>query len=293
VKNNILILGAGGSLGSMLRWRNKFPEGSSIYLQSRRRLSRDTLIWDLEISPLLALADFIMAKSINKILMLYGGRSYSVEQDIRELSLIQNCLGLFVSLEVQQVLVASSAAVYGLDETETFSEESATGSSHEYGCKKLKLESFGQKYGNDKTEISFLRLGNVLGADSLTKFYVNNKDHSFILNKYVNGYLGRSYLTPSSFHYVIFKLLMLDGGIPKILNVATHSRLFMDEILAGIGVDFAIKNVDENGRNVFLETDTLNSLIKIPRQLQDAVFAYTDLRDYRKYQLSKMGDYSG
>ncbi|MDA9100950.1 hypothetical protein N9J94_06790, partial [Planktomarina sp.] len=107
------------------------------------------------------------------------------------------------------------------------------------------------------------------------------KSHNFLVNKYNNGFLKRSYLSPSSLAYVIGELLYLNSNLPVTLNVATYEELYMDQILHGLGVSFSEKEIDGRGNNTILDTALLESLFELPLKYKDVDFAMKDLNNFK------------
>ena len=281
MSGNSLILGAGGMLGSMLRLHLKLKAQDSLFFQSRIDSKGISLVWHLGVSEFSELKRFILENNIKKVVMLYGGRTAEDVDDSAELELIGSCFDIFYQANVTKVLVASSAAIYAKNDTERYSESDAVSECDPYQKKKINLELLSKEYAKKFKDLSILRFGNVLGADSLTMLYVYSKNHNFLVNKYDNGFLKRSYLSPSSLAYVIGELLYLNSNIPVTLNVATYEELYMDQILRGLGVSFCEKKIDGRGNNVMLDTTLLESLFELPIKYKDVDFAMTDLENFK------------
>jgi hypothetical protein len=281
VSGNCLVLGAGGMLGSMLRLHLKLSVQDSLFFQSRFDSKDISLVWRLGVSKFSELKRFILENNVKKVVMLYGGKTAECFEDSVELELIRSCFDVFYQANVTKVLVASSAAIYAKNETEKYSELCAISQCDHYQKKKINLEMLTKEFVKKFKDISLLRFSNVLGADSLTKLYVYSKNHNFFVNKYNNGFLKRSYLSPSSLAYVIGELLFLKSNLPVILNVATYEELYMDQILRGLGVSFCEKKIDARGNNVILDTSLLSSLFDLPLKYKDFDFAMTDLKNFK------------
>lgn len=281
MSGNSLILGAGGMLGSMLRRHLKVKSQDNLFFQSRFDSKDTSLVWHLGESEFSILERFILENNIKKIVMLYGGRTATEDDDSAELRLIEGCYEVFHKANVEKVLVASSSAIYSNSDTEIYSESDAVSVRDPYQKQKVNLELLSKRFSNKFQDLSLMRLANVLGADSLTKLFVYSKNHDFILNKYTNGFLKRSYLSPSSLAHIICELLYLDSSLPLTLNVSTYQGLYMDQILHGLGVSFRENKVEVEGRSVTLDTTLLRSLIAIPSKYNNVNFALKDLNDFK------------
>jgi nucleoside-diphosphate-sugar epimerase len=281
MSDNTLILGAGGMLGSMLRCHLKVKCQDYLFFQSRFDSKDTSLVWCLGESEFYILERFILENNIKKIVMLYGGRAATEIDDSAELKLIEGCYEAFHKANVEKVLVASSSAIYANSDTEIYSESDEVSQCDPYQKQKVNLELLSKRFSNKFQDLSLMRLANVLGADSLTKLFVYSKNHDFILNKYTNGFLKRSYLSPSSLAHIIGELLYLDSSLPLTLNVSTYQGLYMDQILHGLGVSFRENKVEAEGRGVTLDTTLLRSLIAIPSKYNNVNFALKDLNDFK------------
>lgn len=280
---NILILGAGGMLGTMLRRYLKARTRDSLFFQSRRNSSDIALVWSLGVSEFSILERFILEKNVKKIVMLYGGRSATESNNGIDLELIEGCFEVFNKANVDRILVASSSAVYADKPGNIYREEDPVSSCGAYQKEKVNLEILSKKFSDQFEDLLLMRLSNVLGADSLTKQFVYSKNHKFSLNKYKNGFLKRSYLSPSSFAHIIDDLLYSERKLPSVMNISTYQELSMDQILIGLGVPFSENIIQSAGRNVILDNSLLNSFVELPSEYADMNFALADLKAHKSW----------
>lgn len=290
MSGNSLILGAGGMLGSMLRCHLKVRGQDSLFFQSRFDSTDISLVWHLGFTEFSVLERFILEKNIKKIVMLYGGRVATDSDNGIDLELIESCFEVFHKANIEKVLVASSAAVYADKDGEIYSEDDPISDYGAYQKEKVNLEALSKTFSDKFEDLLLMRLSNVLGADSLTKLFVYSKNHDFLLNKYKNGFLKRSYLSPSSFAHVIHELLYLDCKLPRVMNISTYQELSMDQILNGLGVSFREKTIQSAGRNVILDTSLLESLFELPSEYSDVNFALADLNAYKLWVGDKINE---
>jgi UDP-glucose 4-epimerase len=281
-KENALILGAGGALGSMLRcYLNN--DANIFSFQSRKPIDKVDLIWDPQSSSFDELSRFIISRDIKKVVLLYGGPSSSNKQDKRDLEIIETCFKVFIKTSVDRVLVSSSSAVYSLNPNSLCHEDDLIENHDGYRGKKYQLELIAQKYNKYFNDLCILRIGNVLGADSLTKLYINNPSHFFTLNKYTNGFLNRSYITPVGLSFIIENLLNYSKKLPTIINIAAIKKLSMEEILLELNVKYAEKSCASEGVDVLLDIGILESVISIPRRFTSIKHLTQDLMNYSKW----------
>ena len=275
--NNTLVLGAGGMIGTILRFNLRARSKDTIFFQSRYDSRDIDLVWQMGMNNFSVLERFIFENEIKKIVMLYGGQSFLNTGNDIMMNLIEDCYEIFYQTNIKKVLVASSSAVYADRGANIYSENHPTSDHSPYQNEKSHLETLSKKFFNKFEDLLLMRLTNVLGADSLTRLYVYSKNHDFILNKYNNGFLKRSYLSPSSLAYVIGELLYTDSKLPFVMNISTYKELSMDQILHGLGISFLENKINNDGHNVILENSLLESFIDLPLRYRDVDFALEDL----------------
>jgi hypothetical protein len=256
---------------------------NSFSFQSRKLIEKVDLLWDPQSSSFDELSRFIILRDIKKIVLLYGGPSSSNNQDVKDLEIIDACFKVFIKTGVDRVLVSSSSAIYSHNPTSLCHEDDPIKQHDGYRGKKYQLELMAKKYTKYFNDLCIMRIGNVLGADSLTKLYINNPNHFFMLNKYSNGFLNRSYITPEGLSFVIENLLKYSKKLPSIINIAAIKKLSMEQILLELNVNYAEKPCNAEGADVLLDIAMLKSIISIPKRFTSIKNLTQDLMNYSKW----------
>ena len=190
-QKRVLVLGANGKLGKLLRqaWRLCPPERISANWVSRTQTTGDEIIWTPG-DPIekLGPADGVLA--------LWGGApgSPGFPENNRELAVL--AMEIAGAAGAQIVIHCSSIAVYGARPTGAFSEKDACLADSAYGRSKMEMERAIAELSSanpDGPAYCVLRLGNVVGADSLRNALTGR--NPVVLDRFRDG-LGpiRSYI---------------------------------------------------------------------------------------------------
>lgn len=156
-----------------------------------------------------------------------------------------------------RVFLISSSAVYGTYKT-NFSEQDLCMPTSAYGVSKLKIEKIYYDFLADR--ITLLRLGNVIGLDSVSKAFQRleassrildcRDDGSTALRTYVDGsILCRAFLTFSA-----------RNTLPRVLNIGRQNPQSMYEIIQELGMDCKRKNAPDKVHDITLDTSSLFNL---------------------------------
>lgn len=231
-QNRILMLGASGRLGTVLRRLWTHPD--ALILQSRKPLAEFVKFDPLTNAEKLANT----AKGASTMICLAGvtpdhaartGDPYSLNVDLAIAAVKAAHYA-----KIDRVLLASSAAVYGSADG-ILNEQTHCLPESEYGWSKLEMEqralevaaALGQK-------VTVLRIGNVAGGDAVLGGWRPGMELD--LFPYGDG-PSRSYIGPHSFCRVI-QALCFAPDLPDILNVATPGTVAMADLLDAAYLDW-------------------------------------------------------
>lgn len=172
-----------------------------------------------------------------------------------------------------RVIVASSSAVYGLGTGVSFTETSIPDPANDYGKSKLKMESDLATYREAGMRICNLRIGNVLGADSLWKSMQGaSSQHPLELDRFENG-AGpvRSYIDPFALLSVLVTLAKVPVDVlPHTLNVAVPNFIHMESILNCSNTPWVWKTAkSEDGQKIVLDCSLLEGMVDFSRMDSD------------------------
>ncbi len=257
----ILVTGSGGKLGHVLR--RFWPDPARPVWQVRRDPAPGDLFWDIAAAPY---AGPPLAGGV--ILHLAGGRADLSANS----SLALRICDLAAAQGARHVFLASSSAVYAPDGNADASEDTPRAPANDYGRAKARMEddvdAWTAAHGAAAPGITFLRIGNVFGCDSLIG---GAKPGARVMLTSVPGRPGgplRSYIGPRSFAGCLAGLCRraLEGGLlPRILNIGTAPPVFMADLLDAAGLDwtYAPETPDVIPRLV-LSVDRLMALAPLP-----------------------------
>ena len=192
---------------------------------------------------------------------------YAVIHDLYHLTALQPVqpyqrqLDLALDRGCKKVLLASSSAVYGLARDRPFVELDVPCPSSQYGVSKLRMENSLEEYRRSGISICCLRIGNVLGADSLwLNKNIASVECPIKLDRFTNG-LGplRSYIEPSTLLDVLIALSHTEArDLPQCLNLANPQPTSMHDILHALGVPWEWKPGSvEASQNIVLNCSLL------------------------------------
>jgi nucleoside-diphosphate-sugar epimerase len=264
----ILVTGSTGKLGRVLRavWPDMLSGKAKPLWQVRS--GEGDVQWQIG-------AELYAGPCLNRgaVLHLAGGR---VDRETTIALALAVCEAA-AAQGARHVFLASSSAVFGPDELLDLSEDTEPAPSNPYGQAKLQMErdvmAWFAKAGPTAPNITLLRIGNVLGSDSLIGGLVQGRP---VRLDPVPGRKGgpiRSYIGPRSFADVLAQLCLqaLKGGaLPRILNVGAAPAVSMAALLdaAGADWDYGPENPNVMPRLV-LAVDRLMGLVTLPTNAAD------------------------
>lgn len=239
--NRILFVGGSSKVGRLIKksWSKCSSADIDLHFQFRRLGElRDSC--DVHLDPW---ANGISVAPCSELhydtIVIFAGATSGPQLIDLNAEIARKWLDFSVSVGCDKVILASSSAVYGAGRNVPFKETDIPRPSNEYGSSKLKMERSLAQYRKLGLNICSLRIGNVLGADSLWRSIRSaSKDRAVKLDRYPNGRGPlRSYIEPSTLLKVLERLSLLNGSeLPQVLNVANPHATQMEDILNSVGV---------------------------------------------------------
>ncbi|MDB5658882.1 MAG: hypothetical protein JWS10_1497 [Cypionkella sp.] len=227
--NQTLIVGASGRVGRLLTqaWSQA---GQTPTLQHRGK----PLNWpaaQLEWPPLRATP--LDPNRFTAMIVLAG----AVRGDLTlNAQLTEACCAAAAKAGIAQVLLASSSAIYGVNDGYPCREDTPTQPVNDYGRAKLEAEAVADQWRERGLSITSLRIGNVAGADALLAYL--QPDQPTLIDRFPNG-AGpiRSYIGPQTLADVLATLL--GQHLPPILNLAAPHPVAMADLAQAAGADWS------------------------------------------------------
>lgn len=256
----VLVLGASGRLGGMLR--RHWPEPAALRCQWRtaRDAPPDAVVFDLPAPghpPLEAALE--AARGARAIICLAGvtparagGSDEALDANV-DLGL--SALTLMQAAEVPRLLLASSAAVYGAGANGMHEAAELTPLSA-YGRAKLAMER--AVLARADRGVTMLRIGNVAGADAI----LGGWRPGMTLDRFADGRTPRrSYIGPVTLARVLHGLCRGEP-LPKVLNIAAPGVVEMGALLDAAGLGWAPRKAPPEAiAEVRLETNALEARV--------------------------------
>ena len=229
--NTTLIVGASGRVGRMLArgWAAAGWEPTLQYRTKAAGVVSPTLVW----SPL---AGPIPARHRFSAMIVLSGVVPGGGDLWQNAAIAEACVVAAAAAGIDQVLVASSSAVYGCNaDGRAFGESDVTQPVNDYGRAKLAMEAQIAPWRARGMQICALRIGNVAGADALLLNVAKRQPVS--LDQFADG--GgpvRSYIGPLTMARVLAGLIGRD--LPAVLNLAAPAPVGMADLAASAGADW-------------------------------------------------------
>ncbi len=222
----ITILGANGKLGAMIA--NGARQAGLVW-QTQARAGEASIIWSGDFEEPAAKhvlkSDSVLINMIGKT----GGDP--ADMQAANVDFVRSLLHHAAMKGIAHVVLASSAAVYGMGDGRAFKETDQTKPTTPYGLSKVAMERLAEKA---KVPVTILRIGNVAGADALLaaarRFVDLHKPMD--LHRLRNGDAPRrSYIGPDDLFHAIHRLTKPHDGPPRIVNVAHPQSVSLDSML--------------------------------------------------------------
>lgn len=270
---NVLVLGASGKLGRMLRlaWDKAPPNELVPQWVYRNNAPPGGHVWQ----PGDAMPPTL--PGIDAILALWGVTPAPGRKLSENTTLALAAMELAQNLGARRVLHCSSAAVYEPGPSPR-SEADAGGAINPYGAAKLDMEAALQDWcaahPQGATSVS-MRIANVVGADSLFASIARG-DGPITLDRFENGQgPWRSYISIAALSRVFEALLTCDDAqLPAALNVASPSPVAMEALARAAGQEIAWRPAPSGAAPmVALDTSALQAITECPEETPEQMIA--------------------
>ena len=145
------------------------------------------------------------------------------------------CCAAAVQAGIEQVVLASSSAVYGVNGGLDCQEDTPSRPVNDYGRAKLEAEAVAERWRAQGLAITALRIGNVAGADALLGGMQPGQPTK--IDCFADG-TGpvRSYIGPISLADVLARLLGQD--LPPVLNIGAPNPVAMADLAQAAEADW-------------------------------------------------------
>jgi UDP-glucose 4-epimerase len=258
-----LFTGASGRVGRMLmrHWALQAPKADLI-VQTRRideKGEPNGVLWDPLESPLPPIA-----RDLTCIIAFAGVTPATGGLLNNNAALAEATLAAAFAASVPRVLIASSSAVYGVNQTNSpFQETDEPRPINAYGAAKHAMEEICTPWRKRGLEVCCLRVGNVAGADVLLLNGTNATIETPLqIDRFDDG-LGprRSYIGPSTLARVLESLAHCNQNLPNALNVAAPQPISMAALADAANMPWTWAAAPETAaQDITLNVSTLGAL---------------------------------
>lgn len=239
--SNIFVMGSNGRIGSKFRaFASQNDLKTLVFGQRKLSCCNDLqqLNLDLTSTGIKSTSEKLRDHRIASIIVLSGVVSGTPKDLQQNTEIARNALELARFSGVRRVLFSSTSAVYGNQLDSPYKEQDDPIPINEYGKSKLEMEKFVANSHVDGIETCCLRIGNVLGADSLMG-RVFDGAKSITLDVNADGASPlRSYIGIETLIKVMIKLANYPKSLPDILNIANPKPVHMSDFLKAERVEF-------------------------------------------------------
>lgn len=270
----VLILGASGRLGRMLRHYGL--AGMAPLWQFRNPVDHaGAVVFD----PLEARTPQVRCQAVLCLAGVISGTTSALQYNRY---LAEAALRIGAAGGAHRVFLASSAAVYG-GSASPLSEDARPQPFADYGRAKAEMEAAALGLAAElKQPITILRIGNVAGADALLG---QPADAAITLDRFTDGRgPRRSYIGPRDLAFVMGALLAAGASgqdLPSVLNLALQGVVDMADLLMEAGRPFAWRPAPETALPlVALDTSRLSQIVALP--IASASRIVSDWQDYAR-----------
>lgn len=261
---SVLMVGASGRVGRMVQksWNQTAPE-LRLVPQFRNGKVEDCLIWNPMDGHRALLEEVDRNGAFATMIVLAGvtpatGQPFSLNVDIAEA-----CLDAANSAGIGRVLLASSSAVYGVNDGLPLTEQTPCNPVNEYGQAKLEMERAAAPWRSGGMDLCCLRIGNVAGADALLLNVAASSPGQAITIDIFDDGRGpvRSYIGPRSFASVLATLCGQPAPLPGVLNIAAPVPVSMDALATAAGHPWSPRRPGVNAQqDITLDCSALSRL---------------------------------
>lgn len=235
-------------------------KNSSVYSLIKPSLTKDIMLAELESAQALTWP-LAIEKSAKQTFIVFSG---VVSQDIellQKIELFHNLLARRFSIATDpNVILISSSAVYGKYKC-NFAETDDCRPISNYGRSKFQIEQIYTKLLN--SNVSILRLGNVLGLDTVAKTFSKNSERERYLDCRCDYSTAmRTYVDAEILSDVIKCYIYKHEDLPQILNVGREKPQSVSDIVNELGMNFKLRISDNAVQDLILDTSTLFQIIE-------------------------------
>ena len=267
-----IILGSSGFVGSSIQYYiSHIKQKHFVHFISR---SKNKLV---DFEPNLRFYSGCILDNLNQIILKAGKNKKfiiinligKITNDLDKLNDVEKLTQSFLSIlnkkNTKRFLHISSSAVYdGLNKKINITEKTCPYSNTNYGKSKLNLENL-MMSSSIREITTIIRVGNILGGDSLTKNFQTDNKQKKILEIYDDGLSAlRTYIDPLNFSRLLFKIANKNLINNSVYNCGTLKPFFMQDVLKALNVDYEVTYSNNNKNQYF----TLN-INKISKELNN------------------------
>lgn len=231
----ILVIGATGRLGAMLRWAWADEPRLAVSWQCRGPMGsgRDRGADWVRFDPLTEPQALLAACEATEVVLNLAGVTPASGRDLALNTDLACAVARAANRAERPHLLSSSAAVYG-SAGGICRESDKVAPSAAYGIEKHRMEQGALALGG---RLTCLRIGNVAGADQILG-QLGAETPALQLDQFADGRTpARSYIGPASLARVLGDLAWVAGkgsALPKILNVAAPGMVEMGALLDAV-----------------------------------------------------------
>lgn len=273
----VLLVGGFGRVGRLVRalWPTDLPPP----MVSRRNLplSGAAFLWAPLDGPAALLDHLSRQGTLPPALVMLAGVTPAPGQDPALLhanaTLAHACLTAARAAGIGRVLLASSAAVYGVHpDGLPFAEDSLPAPFSPYGRAKLQMEATAAPFRQAGLKVTALRIGNVAGADALLAPHQaavmgHEVSPRNLMPLRIDGFadgLGplRSYIGGQTLARVLARLAALPHPLPPVLNLASPEAVRMTALAQAAGLPYTLVPAPATAhQNITLDAGLLQGLV--------------------------------
>lgn len=282
----VLLIGSSGRVGQLVSQSFDLISSGGVELVRQSRSgnpsSSKNLNWDPSAGPEALLAWIEEFGSIDVFWMLAGVTGTQSSNLSQNAEIAEYILDAALIARPNRILLASSSAVYGFLSDAPYHESGECSPANLYGESKLLMEKVAESDKYADLEVSSLRIGNIAGADALvTNAKALACGECLSIDMFANG-LGplRSYIGPMRFTQVLISLSRATTRLPKVLNIADNSPIYMETLAKGLGYNWRYKACsNEHIQNITMDTERLDAILD---DLGSACEQPSSVRDLKK-----------
>ena len=233
-------------------------KNSSVFLIVRKRLLQQVEFLELESQE--AINDVREKKLVpGRCLIIFSGVVTEDENKLKEIEGFHSIISNEISNTETRVILISSSAVYGTYKS-VFSESDDCLPTSNYGLSKVKIEQMYLKHLNQN--VAILRLGNVLGFDTVAKVFSATKE----CDRYINcrqdlSTPKRTYVDGQILSDLISRYIENFEDLPQILNVGREKPQAMHNAAIELGMNFRYKITKSVLKDLTLDTSHLFKIL--------------------------------